>query len=175
MEKGTGLSKSGGLHLRTFALPRSVSCSRSAPPPIRKLRAASQTDVLSAGDSGCWDSECMRPRFGSRPPVSVRSVVKVGDQVLQPVPLGQVDWLGGPQHDHTMVGFRIAPLVLMHTRKYAPPARGRTRIRLKDWQRMAPALQKELSEGAEAVELGRFQAGVVRERGRVLDGVRWRK
>ena len=24
-------------------------------------------------------------------------------------------------------------------------------------------------------ELGRFQAGVVRERGRVLDGVRWRK
>jgi hypothetical protein len=65
-----GLSKSGGLHLRTFALPRSVSCSRSAPPPIRKLRAASQTDVLSAGDSGCWDSACMRPRFGSRPPVS---------------------------------------------------------------------------------------------------------
>ena len=40
------------------------------PPPIRKLRAASQTDVLSAGDSGCWDSACMRPRFGSRPPVS---------------------------------------------------------------------------------------------------------
>ena len=70
MEKGTGLSKSGGLHLRTFALPRSVSCSRSAPPPIRKLRAASQTDVLSAGDSGCWDSACMRPHFGSRPPVS---------------------------------------------------------------------------------------------------------
>jgi len=27
--------------------------------------------------------------------------------------------LGGPQHDHAMVGFRIAPLVLMHTRKYA--------------------------------------------------------
>ena len=31
---------------------------------IRKLRAASQTDVLSAGDSGCWDSACMRPRSG---------------------------------------------------------------------------------------------------------------
>ena len=41
-----------------------------SPPPIRKVRAASQTDVLSAGDSGCWDSACMRPRFGSRPPVS---------------------------------------------------------------------------------------------------------
>ncbi len=80
-----------------------------------------------------------------------RSVVKVGDQVLQPVPLGQVDWLGGPKHDHAMVGFRIAPLVLMHTRKYAPPARGRARIHLKDWQRMAPALQKELSGGAEAM------------------------
>jgi hypothetical protein len=53
-----GLSKSGGLHI----------CNRSAPPPIRKLRAASQTDVLSSGDSGCWESVCMRPRFGSRPP-----------------------------------------------------------------------------------------------------------
>ena len=72
------------------------------------------------------------------PGLTTRSVVRVEDQVLQPVPLGQVDWLGGPQHDHAMVGFRIAPLVLMHTRKYAPPAKGRARIRLKDWQRMAP-------------------------------------
>ena len=37
-----------------------------SPPPIRKVRSASQTDVLSVGDSGCWDSACMRPRFGSR-------------------------------------------------------------------------------------------------------------
>ena len=34
------------------------------PPPIRKLRAASQTDVLSPVDSGCWDSACRRPRSG---------------------------------------------------------------------------------------------------------------
>ena len=94
------------------------------------------------------------------PGLTARSVVKAGDQVFQPVPLGQVDWLGGPQHDHAMVGFRIAPLVLTHTRKYAPPARGRTRIRLKDWQRMAPALQKELSGGAEAMGK-RVQAGTV--------------
>jgi len=85
------------------------------------------------------------------PGLTTRSVVRVEDQVLQPVPLGQVDWLGGPQHDHAMVGFRIAPLVLMHTRKYAPPERGRARIRLKDWQKMAPALQKELSGNAEAM------------------------
>ena len=94
------------------------------------------------------------------PGLTARSVVKVGDQVLQPVPLGQVDWLGGPQHDHAMLSFRITPLVLTHTRKYAPPARGRTRIRLKDWQRMAPALQKELSGGAEAVGK-EVQAGTV--------------
>jgi len=85
------------------------------------------------------------------PGLTARSVVKAGDQVFQPVPLGQVDWLGGPQHDHTMVSFHIAPLVLTHTRKYALPARGRTRIRLKDWQKMAPSLQKELSGGAEAL------------------------
>jgi len=89
------------------------------------------------------------------PGLTARSVVKAGEKVFQPVPLGQVDWLGGPRHDHAMVGFRIAPLVLAatlaHTRKYASPARGRTRIRLKDWQRLAPALQKELSGGAEAM------------------------
>ncbi len=44
----------------------------------------------------------------------------------------------------------IAPLVLAHTRKYAPLAKGKTRIRLKDWQKLAPLLQKELSGGAEA-------------------------
>jgi len=77
--------------------------------------------------------------------LTAQSVIRVGEQVFRPVPLGQVDWLGGPQHDHAMVGFRIAPLVLAHTRKYAPPAKGRTRIRLKDWKKLAPALQKELS------------------------------
>ena len=39
-------------------------------------------------------------------------VVRVGEQVFRPVPLGQVDWLGGPQHDHARVGFRIEAQVL---------------------------------------------------------------
>jgi hypothetical protein len=39
-------------------------------PPIHKLRAASQTDVLSAGDSSCWDSACIRLQLGPRLPVS---------------------------------------------------------------------------------------------------------
>ena len=54
-------------------MPSLVASHAAGPPspaPIRKVRAASQTDVLSAGDSGCWDSACMHPRFGSRPPVS---------------------------------------------------------------------------------------------------------
>jgi hypothetical protein len=29
------------------------------------------------------------------PDLTARSVVKAGEQVFQPVPLGQVDWLGG--------------------------------------------------------------------------------
>jgi len=109
------------------------------------------------------------------PGLTARSVVKAGEKVFQPVPLGQVDWLGGPRHDHAMVGFRIAPLVLAatlaHTRKYASPARGRTRIRLKDWQRLAPALQKELSGGAEAM-WKKVQAGTVDAGAAVQDTLR---
>jgi hypothetical protein len=59
---------------------------------------------------------------------NAQSVVRVGEQVFRPVPLGQVDWLGGPQHDHARVGFRIAPQVLAHTRKYCQQAEGTTRI-----------------------------------------------
>jgi hypothetical protein len=105
------------------------------------------------------------------PGLTAHNVVKVGEQVFRPVPLGQVDWLGGPRHDHAMVGFRIAPLVLAHTRKYAPPARGRTRIRLKDWQRLAPALQKELSGSAE-VTWKKVQAGTVDAGAAVQDTLR---
>jgi hypothetical protein len=50
--------------------------------------------------------------------LTAQSVVRVGEQVFRPVPLGRVDWWGGPQHDHARVGFRIAPQVLAHTRKY---------------------------------------------------------
>jgi len=65
--------------------------------------------------------------------LNAQSVVRVGEQVFRPVPLGQVDWLGGPQHDHARVGFLMAPQVLAHTRKYCSMAEGTTRIRLKDW------------------------------------------
>jgi hypothetical protein len=45
-----------------------------------------------------------------------------------------------------MVGFRISPQVLAHTRKHCPQAEGPARIRLKDWQRLAPSLQRELGD-----------------------------
>jgi hypothetical protein len=42
---------------------------------------------------------------------------------------------------YARVGFRIAPQVLAHTRKYCPQARkNEARIRLKDWKRLSPAL-----------------------------------
>ncbi len=66
------------------------------------------------------------------PGLTTRSVVRVEDQVLQPVPLGQVDWLGGPQHDHAMVGFRIAPLVLMHTASNLDDEENSVTIRMRD-------------------------------------------
>ncbi len=79
-------------------------------------------------------------------------VVRVGEAIFRPVSLGRVDWVGGPQHDHARVGFRIAPQVLAHTRKYQPQTeQHKARIRLKDWQRLAPALQREL--GAPATEM----------------------
>jgi hypothetical protein len=71
-----------------------------------------------------------------------------------------VDWLGGPLHDHARVGFRIAPQVLAHTRKYCPRAELTKRIRLKDWQKLAPALQLELGGEAEAT-LAKVSAGTV--------------
>jgi hypothetical protein len=70
-----------------------------------------------------------------------------------------------------MVGFRTAPLVLAHTRKYAQPAKGRTRIRLRDWRKLAPALQKELS-GVAGVTLKKVQAGTVDAGAAVQDTLR---
>ncbi len=61
------------------------------------------------------------------PGLTAHNVVKVGEQVFQPVQLGQVDWLRGPRHDHAMVGFRITPLVLKHTRKYTEGAEWKRR------------------------------------------------
>jgi hypothetical protein len=93
--------------------------------------------------------------------LTAQSVVRVGEHVFRPVALGQVDWLGGGQHDHARVGFRIAPQVLAHTRQYCPQAGNKeARIRLKDWQRLAPALQRELSATA-AVTLARVRAGTI--------------
>lgn len=82
--------------------------------------------------------------------LDAQKVVRVGEQVFRPVPLGQVDWIGGPQHDHARVGFRIAPQVLAHTCQSGPQTEGATRIRLKDWQKLAPALQRELGGEAKA-------------------------
>lgn len=92
--------------------------------------------------------------------IDAHKVVRVGVQFLRPVPLGQVEWLGGPQHDHARVGFRIEPQVLAHTRKYGPQEENTARIRLKDWQKLAPALQKELGSAAE-VTLAGVRAGTV--------------
>jgi hypothetical protein len=105
--------------------------------------------------------------------LNAQSVVRVGEQVFRPVPLNQVDWLGGPQHDHARVGFRIAPQVLAHTRKYCPQAEGTTRIRLKDWQNLAPALQRELG-GEAAVALAGVPAGTVEASAAVKDTLRSR-
>jgi hypothetical protein len=105
--------------------------------------------------------------------LNAHSVVRVGEQDFRPVPLGQVDWLGGPQHDHARVGFRIAPQVLAHTRKYCSRAEWTTRIRLKDWQKLAPALQKELG-GAAAVALAGVRAGTVEASAAVQDTLRSR-
>jgi hypothetical protein len=84
-----------------------------------------------------------------------------------------VDWLGGPQHDHARVGFRIAPQVLAHTRKYFSRAEGTTLIRLKDWQKLAPSLQKELG-GAAVVALAGVRAGTVESSALVQDTLRSR-
>jgi hypothetical protein len=97
----------------------------------------------------------------------------LGEQVLRPVPLGQVDWLGGPQHDHARVGFPIAPQVLAHTRKYCPRAEWTKCIRLKDWQKLAPALQRELGGEAEAT-LAKVRAGTVDVSTAVQDTLRSR-
>ena len=71
-----------------------------------------------------------------------------------------MDWLGGPEPNHARVGFRIAPQVLAHTRQYGPQTEGTTRIRLKDWQKLAPALQRELGSAAEE-KLAGVRAGTV--------------
>jgi hypothetical protein len=105
--------------------------------------------------------------------LNAQSVVRVGEQVFRPVPLGQVDSLGGPQHDHARVGFRIAPQVLAHTRKYCPQAEGTTPIRLKDWRNLAPALQRELGVAAE-VDLAGVRAGTVEASAAVQDTLRSR-
>jgi hypothetical protein len=105
--------------------------------------------------------------------LNAQSVVRVGEQVFRPVPLGQVDWLGGPQHDHARVGFRIAPQVLAHTRKYCSRAKGTTRIRLKDWQKLAQALQRELGVAA-AIALAGVREGTVEESAAVQDTLRSR-
>jgi hypothetical protein len=105
--------------------------------------------------------------------LTAQSVVRVGEQVFRPVPLGQVDWLGGPQHDHARVGFRIAPQVLAHTRKHCPQAEGPARISLKDWQRLAPALQRELGD-MPAPTLAGVRAGTDDVRAAVQDTLRSR-
>jgi hypothetical protein len=105
--------------------------------------------------------------------LNAQSVVRVGEQVFRPVPLGQLDWLGGPQYDHARVGFRIAPQVLAHTRKYCSQAEGTTRIRLKDWQKLAPAMQRELGDAA-AVALAGVRAGTVEASAAVQDTLRSR-
>ena len=84
-----------------------------------------------------------------------------------------MDWLGGPQHDHARVGFRIATQVLAHTRKYCQQAEGTTRIRLKDWQKLAPSLQRELG-GMTEVALAGVRAGTVEASASVQDTLRSR-
>jgi hypothetical protein len=92
--------------------------------------------------------------------LDAQKVVRVGEQFFRSVPLGQVEWLGGPQHDHARIGFRIEPQLLAHTRQYVPQTEGTTRIRLKDWQKLAPALQRELGSAAET-KLAEVRAGTV--------------
>jgi len=50
--------------------------------------------------------------------LTAQNVVRVGEHVYQLVTLGHVEWLGGPQHDHARVGFRIAPQVLAHNTRH---------------------------------------------------------
>jgi hypothetical protein len=104
---------------------------------------------------------------------NAQRVVRVGEQVFRPIPLGQVDWLGGPQHDHARVGFRIAPQVLAHTRKYCSRTEGTARICLKDWQKLATSLQRELG-GAASVALAGVRAGTVEASVAVQDTLRSR-
>jgi hypothetical protein len=85
----------------------------------------------------------------------------VGEHVFRPVVLGQVDWLGGPHHDHARVGFRIAPQVLAHIRQYhSQTGNKEVCILLKDWQLLGPALQLELSTTVSAT-LARVLAGTI--------------
>jgi hypothetical protein len=69
--------------------------------------------------------------------------------------------------------FRIAPQVLAHTRKYCPRAEGTKLIRLKDWHKTAPALQRELGGEAEAT-LAKVRAGTVDVSTAVQDTLRSR-
>jgi hypothetical protein len=63
--------------------------------------------------------------------------------------------------------------LLAHTRKYCSRAEGATRIRLKDWQKLAPALQKELG-GAAAETLAGVRAETVDASAAVQDTLRSR-
>ena len=63
--------------------------------------------------------------------------------------------------------------MLAHTRKYCPQAESTTRIRLKDWQRLAPALQRELG-GTAVATLAGVRAGTVDVRAAVQDTLRSR-
>jgi hypothetical protein len=105
--------------------------------------------------------------------LDAQKVVRVGEQFFRSVPLGQVEWLGGPQHDHARIGFRIEPQLLAHTRQYVPQTEGTTRIRLKDWQKLAPALQRELGSAAET-KLAEVRAGTVDAGEAVQDTLRCR-
>ncbi len=105
--------------------------------------------------------------------LDAQRVVRVGEQFLRPVPLGHVEWLGGPQHDHARVGFRIEPQVLTHTRQYGQQTESTTRIRLKDWQKLAPALQRRLGSAAET-KLAGVRAGTVDAGEAVRDTLRSR-
>jgi hypothetical protein len=63
--------------------------------------------------------------------------------------------------------------VLAHTHKYCLQAEGTKRIRLKDWQRLATALQRELG-GAAVVTLAGVRAGTVDASAAVQDTLRSR-
>jgi hypothetical protein len=100
--------------------------------------------------------------------LTAQSVVRVGEQVFRPVPLGQVDWLGGPQHDHARVGFRICATGAS-AHPHVLPAGGRTNTHPPE--RLAK-IGTSSAEGAGRCGGGNFGRSPGRNRRRKRSGAR---